>query len=232
MATAVIRQPVRDARSVSAGVEKRLLVGIARRLPGWVSPDHLTALGCAGYVLGALSYWLSSSEPLLLLGVNLGLLINWFGDSLDGTLARVRERQRPRYGFYVDHLLDAVGIAVLLTGAAFSGLLHPALGAALLVAYLLFSVHVALAAASGGVFQIAYGGIGGTELRVMLGLVNLALLQWPQLHVFGVSVRVLDGVAALGTLGLLALLAVVGFRTGRALDRADRALLRSAGRAA
>jgi phosphatidylglycerophosphate synthase len=225
MATAVTHQPTRDARSLTAGAEKRLLVWIARRLPSWVQPDHLTALGCAGYLLGAVAYWLSGSEPLFLLAVNLGLLVNWFGDSLDGTLARVRERQRPRYGFYVDHLLDAAGIAVLLAGLALSGLVHPLLAAALLVAYLLFSVHVALAAASGGVFQIAYGGIGGTELRLMLGALNLALLQWPSLELFGRSVRVLDGMALAGTLGLLAMLAAVGFRTGRALDRADRALL-------
>ena len=226
MATAVIQQPMRDARSVTADAEKRLLVGIARRLPGWVSPDHLTALGCAGYVLGALGYWLSGNEPLFLLAVNFGLLVNWFGDSLDGTLARVRDRQRPRYGFYVDHLLDAVGIAILLAGLALSGLVEPLLAAALLVAYLLFSVHIALGAASGGVFQIAYGGIGGTELRLMLAALNLALLQWPSVELFGKSVRVLDAVALAATLGLLGMLAAVGFRTGRALDRADRALLR------
>jgi phosphatidylglycerophosphate synthase len=232
MATAVIQQPVREAKSASAGVEKRLLVWMARRLPAWVSPDHLTALGCAGYVLGAIAYWLSASEPLWLLAVNLGLFVNWFGDSLDGTLARVRDRQRPRYGFYVDHLLDAVGIAVLLGGLALSGLVSPALAGAVLVAYLLFSVHIALAAASGGVFQIAYGGVGGTELRILLGLVNLALLQWPRVELFGLSTRLLDPLAAAATLGLLGLLGVVGFRTGRALDHADRALMRPLGRAA
>ena len=169
---------------------------------------------------------------MFLLAVNFGLLVNWFGDSLDGTLARVRDRQRPRYGFYVDHLLDAVGIAILLAGLALSGLVEPLLAAALLVAYLLFSVHIALGAASGGVFQIAYGGIGGTELRLLLAALNLALLRWPSVELFGKSVRVLDAVALAATLGLLGMLAAVGFRTGRALDRADRALLRSAPRAA
>jgi phosphatidylglycerophosphate synthase len=231
-ATAVVSQPVRDARSVTAGAEKRLLVWMAQRLPPWVSPDHLTALGSLGFVLGAVCYWLSAGEPLFLLGVNLGLLLNWFGDSLDGTLARVRNRQRPRYGFYVDHLLDAVGIAVLLGGLALSGFVSPLLAGGLLVAYLLFSVHIALAAASGGVFQIAYGGVGGTELRVMLALVNLALLQWPRLEVLGFSFLLLDSLALLGTVGILAMLAAVGYRTGHALDVADRALLPPDGRAA
>ena len=113
-------------------------------------------------------------------------------------------------------------------GLALSGLVHPLLAASLLVAYLLFSVHIALGAASGGVFQIAYGGIGGTELRLMLAALNLALLQWPSVELLGRSVRVLDVVALAGTLGLLAMLAGVGFRTGRALERADSALLRPA----
>lgn len=229
MATAGIHQPARDARSVTATAEKRLLVWIAERLPAWVSPDHLTVLGFFGYLLGALFYRLSAVDPLFLHGVNLCLLVNWFGDSLDGTLARVRDRQRPRYGFYVDHLLDAVGIAVLLGGAAASGFVSPAIAAVLLVAYLLFSVHIALAAAAGGVFRIAYGGIGGTELRILLALTNLVLLHWPRLDVFGISLRLLDPLALAGTAGLCVLLALVGFRTGRALDRADRALMRPAG---
>lgn len=222
MTTAVVRQPVRDARSVTATAEKRLLVWIAERLPLWVSSDHLTALGFAAFVLGGLCYRLSALDPVFLHGVNLCLLVNWFGDSLDGTLARVRRCERPRYGFYVDHLLDAAGIAALCVGAAFSGLVSPGIAATLLVAYLLFSVHIALAAAAGGVFRIAYGGIGGTELRILLALANLAVLAWPRPEAFGTNVLLVDVLALGGAAALLVLLAVVGFRTGRELDRADR----------
>ena len=216
------KQPVREARSLTATAEKRVLVWIAERLPHWVSSDHLTALGFVGYLAGALCYRLSAIDSIFLHGVNACLLVNWFGDSLDGTLARVRRCERPRYGFYVDHLLDAVGIAVLCGGLAFSGLVSPGIAATLLVAYLLFSAHIALAAATGGVFRIAYGGLGGTELRILLAIANLVALQWPRLDVLGTSLRLFDLLGFAGAAALGVMLAVVGFRTGRALDRADR----------
>jgi phosphatidylglycerophosphate synthase len=218
---ALVGQPKRDARSLTAAIEKQVLVWIAARLPGWVSPDHLTALGFVAFLLGGLFYRLSALDPAFLHGVNACLLLNWFGDSLDGTLARVRRRERPRYGFYVDHLLDAAGIAALLAGAAFSGLMSPAPAALLLVAYLLLSVHIGLAAAAGGVFRIAYSGFGGTELRLLLALVNLAALRWPRLEAFSTTMPLLDPLAVAGSVALGSLLMVEGLRTARALERAD-----------
>jgi phosphatidylglycerophosphate synthase len=217
--------PTRVATGLSADSERRLLVWIAERLPAWVSPDHLTALGFGAQLLAGLCYRLAALDPLFLHAVNACLLVNWFGDSLDGTLARVRRRERPRYGFYLDHLLDAVGIAALCAGAAGSDLVTPALAAVALVAYLLFSVHIALAAAANGVFRIAYAGVGGTELRVLLAAANLAALVLPRLTVGAAVVRSLDLVAVACVATLSSLLFVEGWRTARELERADRARL-------
>ncbi len=207
----------RDLRSVTAEAEKRILVSLAGRLPGWIGPDHLTALGVASMAGAGLCYWLVPRSPLALLGVNLFLFLNWFGDSLDGTVARVRQRQRPRYGFYVDHLVDAFGAIFLLTGLALSGLGTPAAAAALLVAYLLLQIHIALKAHATGVFQIAFAGVGGTEARILVGAMNLGLLMWP-----GGPAPILTPLIWVLAAGLVAVVVFDGVRTGRALDGEER----------
>ena len=208
----------RDLRSFTADIEKRVLVAIARRLPNWIGPDHLTALGAASMAGASICYRLVTVSSFALIGVNVFLFLNWFGDSLDGTLARVRQKQRPRYGFYVDHLVDAFGAIFLLAGLGLSGLvpLLPAL--ALLIAYLLLQVHIALKAHTTRVFQIAFGGIGGTEARMLLAGMNTALMIAPGLQTFG------GPVAWACAAVLVAVVVIDGIVTGRALDREERAL--------
>lgn len=208
----------RDLRSFTAGAEKKLLVSLARRLPSWIGPDHLTALGVLAMAGAGLCYRLLAVSPLALLGVNLFLFLNWFGDSLDGTLARVRQKQRPRYGFYVDHLVDAFGAIFLLGGLASSGLVTPYAALGLLIAYMLLQIHIALKAHTTRVFQIAFAGIGGTEARILLGGLNLALLAWPGLQ------TLVTPVAWVSALTLVAVVVADGVRTGRALDREERLL--------
>lgn len=207
----------RDLRSFTAASEKKLLIALARRLPAWVGPDHLTALGAVAMAGAGLCYRLVAVSPLAFLGVNLFLFLNWFGDSLDGTLARVREKQRPRYGFYVDHLVDAFGAIFLLGGLASSGLVTPLAALSLLIAYLLLQIHIALKAHTTRVFQIAFGGIGGTEARILLAVLNLAVLAWPALG------AALTPMAWIGAGSLAALVVADGVATGRALDREERA---------
>jgi phosphatidylglycerophosphate synthase len=203
MTTLAVPQPRRELEGLTAVAERRILLWLAARVPAGVGPDHLTALGLAGMLLAGAAYALSAQWPVLLLVVNVALAVNWLGDSLDGTLARYRQRTRPRYGFYVDHMVDAFGALFLLMGLAGSGWIAPALAVALLVAYLLLSVNIALAACSRGTFKISYGPFGGTELRILLALANGAVWLWPSIAAFGRALLLFD------VLGVLALLGVV-----------------------
>lgn len=209
---AAYQEPRRELPSFTAEAEKRVLAVLADALPRWITPDHLTALGFASMGLVGLAYRLSALDPRFLLLANLGLALNWLGDSLDGTVARRRGCPRPRYGFYLDHVVDALGATLLLSGLGISGLCAPAMAGALLVGYLLLQVHVALAAAAGGAFRIAYGGIGGTELRLLLCAVNLLALRFPALP---------EAVAALACVAVLLTLLRQVIATARVLERAD-----------
>ena len=188
---------------VTGSLEKRILLWLAARVPARVGSDHLTALGFAATLAGAVLYALSARYPFLILLVNGSLVLNWLGDSLDGTLARFRNQSRPRYGFYVDHLVDSIGIAALAAGFAWSGLMAPVVAAALVVAYLLVSIETYLATYTVGTFKIAHGGVGGTELRMVLAGLNVAAYAWPS-GIGGMGVFDAAGVlAALGLAGVL-----------------------------
>lgn len=223
MSAPIIPLARRQLQSITAQAEKRLLTAMARRLPDRIGPDHLTLLGGLGMAGAGLCYGLVPVSSLALLGANLFLLLNWYGDSLDGTLARVRDRQRPRYGFYVDHLLDGAGSALFMAGLGCSGLIRPSLAAIGLACYLLFQLHIALKAHATGVFQIAFGGFGGTELRILIGTANCVL--W-FLREAGrpPSTGWLEIAFVAGLSVLLTTLARDAFVTGRALDREERGL--------
>ena len=174
------REAQREHRSLTAVVEKKALVWMAQRLPPSINPDHLTALGLLSFLAGGIFYALVPRSPLWLHAVNLCLVLNWLGDSLDGTLARVRNRLRPRYGFYVDHMVDALAALFLLAGLASSGLVTPLVALALLVAYYFLTINMGFATHALGVFKISFGLLGGTELRLLLALVNLVVLAKPR----------------------------------------------------
>src|SRR5437870_568313 len=127
-ATTTFKPAARSHTSFLASIEKQTLIWIATRLPAGVNSDHLTALGFVSLIAAGASYWFARWNPLALIAVIVFLALNWFGDSLDGTLARVRNRQRPRYGFYVDHVLDALGMFFLMAGMTLSGYLTPSVG--------------------------------------------------------------------------------------------------------
>ena len=186
----------REHRSVLAAAEKRLLIAIAQRLPASINSDHLTALALFAMALAGASYALARWDERLLWMVVVALFLNWFGDSLDGTVARVRHVERPRYGFYVDHVLDIVGATMLFTGLAASGFMAPMIALALLIAYLLVSGEVFLATSVHGVFRMSFVGFGPTELRILLAVGTIALLGDPHVH--------------LGTLGRMRLFDVGG----------------------
>jgi phosphatidylglycerophosphate synthase len=188
--------------------ERIALTWLAARAPSWIKPDHLTALGFAAMVLSGMAYSLSASNPWMLHVVNLCIVANWFGDSLDGTLARYRNKQRPRYGFYVDHITDAVGTMVLLTGLAFSGFMSERIAFASLTTYLLLSINSYLWAHATGKFYHSFWRFSPTELRVLLIAGNLALLNGPMVDLFGRHVRLFDVGGLIGA-GLMAIMLLI-----------------------
>ena len=162
--------------AMTARYEKRLLVWLARQTPACIKSDHLTALALLAQMGAGTSYAFSPLKPIAALwAVNLFLVLNWLGDSLDGTLARVRQQQRPRYGFYVDHIVDTLGALALLTGLGLSGYLHWPVAIAMLVCFYVLAIESYLATYTIGQFHISHGLFGPTEIRILLIIGNIAL---------------------------------------------------------
>jgi phosphatidylglycerophosphate synthase len=215
-------QDARRELGLTASLEKRALVWLAARMPARLNSDHLTALGLIAMLGAGVSYALAGRHPWLLLAVNALLVVNWFGDSLDGTLARYRDRCRPRYGFYVDHVVDMFGALFLLAGLGLSGYMSAWVAAAVLLAYFMLAIHVYLATYALGVFKIAFGGLGGTELRLLLAAVNVLIFFIPAASVAGRAVLVLDVVGVLIAAGLVVTLVIAVARATRTLYELER----------
>ena len=209
--------------SFLAPVEKRLLVWMARRTPDWIGSDHLTALGLLAMLGAGLSYWYARWNSAGLWLVILFLFVNWLGDSLDGTLARVRNRQRPRYGFYVDHVVDAFGTLFLMVGLGLSGHMAHGVAIGLLVAYFMLSIEVYLATYAIGVFHLSFWKFSPTELRILLMAGNIALLCGRHsARLFGHSYRLFDVGGAIGIAGMALMLVSAVVRHTAHLYRAER----------
>ena len=213
---------VRHHGSILASAEKRLLVWIARRLPSRVNADHLSLLGVVAMLGVGLSYCAASWDRRALVLVIVGLFLNWFGDSLDGTLARVRKQQRPRYGYYVDHVLDLAGTLFLLGGLAASEFMSPVIGLGLLTAYLLVSAEIYLATHVLGVFRLSFLKVGPTELRLLLAAGTVFLFYKPVVGLGELGTFNLFDVGGLaGILGLALAFSVSALRHTRRLYRAE-----------
>ncbi len=210
----------RIQQSCSANFEKPVLLWMAARLPDWVQPDHLTFLGLTAQVMAGVSYALARWNHSWLLAAIGFLALNWVGDSLDGTLARVRAQERPRYGFYVDHMIDSVGAVYLMGGLAMSGYMDAWLATGLLVGFLLLSIQSYLAAHTVGEFRLSFWKFGPTELRMLLVLGNLALLRWPR--VFRGQYRLFDIGGLIGLSGMIAMLVVFTARNTLRLYRLEK----------
>jgi archaetidylinositol phosphate synthase len=207
---------------VLAAAEKRTLVWMANRLPRWVNSDHLTLLALVAMAGTGGAFWLARAWPPALALVVFALAVNWFGDSLDGTLARVRRHERPRYGFYVDHVVDIAGASLLFGGMALSGFMSPVVALALLAAYLLVAAEVFLATAINGTFRMSFLNVGPTELRILLSLGALALFTHPVVTPFGLGpFRLFDIGGSVAIVGLAVAFITSASRTTRALYRAE-----------
>ncbi len=206
-------EPERQSTFILTRFERWALPRLASSFPRWVVPDHLTAVGVLGATVIAAAYILTTRDPHWLWLANLGLVIHWFGDSLDGTLARVRKIERPRYGFYLDHLTDAYSTTVIGLGLGFSPYMLLAVGLAIVIGYLVLSINVYLETHVFGTFRYGYGVLGPTEARVLLMALNLfALLIGPlSFEALGV------GLTAFDVLGIAAALSMIGLLMRRVL---------------
>ncbi len=211
----------RVLRGWTARAEQRALTWLAPRVPAWVSSDHLTLLGLGSMAACGVLYAGSAERPWLLLLVNVALALNWLGDSLDGTLARHRRCERPRFGFYVDHLADAFGALLVLLGLSLSRLMSPLVAAAVLVAYFLLAIETYLATYAIGRFKISWGPVGGTELRILLAALNVGVMVRATLTIGAGEWRVFDLVGAFAAVVLAIVALVAGIRGTRALARAE-----------
>ena len=206
--------------SFLAPIEKRCLIWMARRAPGWINSDQLTMLGFLAQVMAGASYALARWNRYWLLAVIGFLAVNWLGDSLDGTIARARQQLRPRYGFYVDHIVDSFGGLALMAGLALSGYMRPSVAIGLLVAFLLLSIQSYLATYTLGEFQLSFWNFGPTELRILLAVGNVALLYRPL--IFPRHYRLFDVGGVIGLIGMSVMLIFFTARNTRRLYLEER----------
>lgn len=194
------KQAVRIQTSILNAAEKKVLVWLAQRMPRWVTSDLLTFIGVlgaivifAGYVLSNLNInwlWLSSA----------GLVINWFGDSLDGTLARVRNQQRPRYGYFLDHNIDCINEGLMFIGAGLSGLMNLSVALMIFAAYLTLTVYVSINSHLKNEFKLTYGKMGPTEFRIVAMIINTLFIYIPFLHEYSYTFQFFETPVTIGML--------------------------------
>jgi len=204
-------------------IERPALQWFAAHMPDWVMPDHLTLLGTLGAILIFISYWLTNFDPAFLWLASVGFFVNWFGDSLDGTLARYREIQRPKYGFFVDHIVDAFNEALIFLGFGLSPYIRFEIASLLFIGYLMMSVLVYVRTCVKGEFVISYAGLGPTEMRVLAIIANILLYFFgnPSLTVAGVAFSVFDLVGFTIALALFAVFIISSYSQARELARID-----------
>src|SRR3954447_6133025 len=219
----------REPNFLLANVERRLLRWIAARLPRWIVPDDLTRLGVACAVAICAAYQLSNDASWWLWVASALLVVHWLGDSLDGTLAPVRKIERPRYGYYLDHLVDALSTAAVGIGLGLSPFMLLSVGTLIVVAYLVLSINVYLESQALGRFSIGYGKVGPTEMRMLLIGLNTALALGLDLRVqiLGTTVTALDAAGVVIATGMIVLLAARARRNLRELAQAEPGASRS-----
>ena len=211
-------QSARIQTSLLNATEKKALLWLAERQPKWTDSDMLTFVGHIGAVVIALGFILANFSVHFLWLSILGFVINWYGDSLDGTLARVRKQQRPVYGFYIDHTIDAINEALMFMGAGLSPFMRFDLACVILVVYLMLTLNVAMNAHLKGEFRLTYAKLGPTEFRLICIVACLLLIGIKPLRTFsmtipwtlgGLTLNILDVIG----LVILLVLAVIYFVT-------------------
>ncbi len=220
------REKFRDAarvqQSFTAGIERLALAWLAARLPTWAQSDHLTVLGFVAMFLAGACYAGARWNHIGLLFATFFLALNWFGDSLDGTIARLRNRQRPRYGFYVDHMIDTVGGLFLMGGLALSGVMDWRIAMGMFIAFLMLSIETYLATYTLGAFRLSHAKLGPTEIRILLAVGSIALWLRPAARVLGTPYRLFDFGGVIAIAGMGAMFFAAAIRHTRELYRMEK----------
>ncbi|HWN07981.1 MAG TPA: CDP-alcohol phosphatidyltransferase family protein [Pyrinomonadaceae bacterium] len=221
MSSKTFKDAERQQTSILAPLERAALRALASRMPAWVNSDHLSLLGFVAMFLAGVFYAASGRNPMWLHLVNLCIFVNWFGDSLDGTLARYRDCQRPRYGFYVDHIIDTFGTMFIIVGLAISGYITERVAAGSLIVFLMLAINSYLAAYSLSIFKISHGKLGPTEIRLVLIIGNLILLNSPYTRIFGQRFLLFDVGGIVAIIGMAVMLIVSSIKNTRALYKLE-----------
>lgn len=197
--------------SLLNAAEKKVLIYLAERQPKWMTSDGLTYIGVLGALVCAAGFALSTVNIYYLWLANLGLVINWYGDSLDGTLARVRNAQRPKYGFFIDHSLDVVTVTLMIVGAGLSPIFSMVAAMSVLIGYLALSIYTYVTTIVNDQFRLTYGVFGPTEFRLIFVILNIVImytsLSTLTVEIGSCSITVCDLVAY----GVAAILAIIWF---------------------
>jgi len=212
----------REQTSILAPLEQIALQAFVRRMPASVNSDHLSVLGLLAMLFAGVCYAATRSNPLWLHGVNVCIFLNWFGDSLDGTLARHRNRLRPRYGFYVDHIIDTFGALFLILGLAISGYMSERVAAGVLVVFMMLAINTYLTAYALGVFKISQWKMGPTEMRILLMVGNLYLLHRPTAKLFGHRYLLFDIGGVVAIIGMAVVLTFLAIKNTYTLYQMER----------
>jgi phosphatidylglycerophosphate synthase len=200
---------VRIQTSVLNALEKKVLVWLAERQPKWMTSDILTYIGTFGAAVIAAGYILSAWNINFLWLSSLGFVINWYGDSLDGTLARVRKMQRPIYGYYLDHTIDTINEVMIFVGVGLSGLMHLEIALFALVMYFLMTINVSINAHLKKEFKLTYASMGPTEFRIIMIIINTLFALIPPLREFSHSFMVCGHKFTLGALDYIGILIII-----------------------
>lgn len=200
---------VRIQTSVLNALEKKVLVWLAERQPRWITSDMLTYLGTFGAAVIAAGYILSAWNVNFLWLSSLGFIINWYGDSLDGTLARVRKTQRPIYGYYIDHTIDAINEVMIFVGVGLSGLMHLEIALLALVMYLLMTINVSINAHLKKEFKLTYASMGPTEFRIIMIIINTLFALIRPLRDFSSSINICGHEMTFGALDYIGIVIII-----------------------
>ena len=211
--------------SILNAYENRLTKWLAERQPEWVTSDMMSYLGLAAAVFYAFFCWMANFDLNYFYASSACLVVNWYGDGLDGNIARVRGTQRPKYGFFIDHSLDALTTCLFCIGLGLSPLMRLDIALFIMGGYLCLSIYTYLSTIVIGKFKLTYASLGPTEMRLIIIAVCIFRIYnpWPDVFVkvFGVQWTVYDCIGAIVAAALFLIYVISMIQDLRKLAKID-----------